>query len=57
MLLFSFDIQHNEIQYCSVCLPFRLDKMYFQVVSEDRKQRNGVNLELHTICFQMTVYM
>lgn len=43
MLLFSFDIQHNEIQYCSGCLPFRLDKMYFQVVSEDRKQRNGVN--------------
>lgn len=43
MLLFSLDSQHNETQYWSGWLPFRLDKMYFQVLSERGVQRDGVN--------------
>lgn len=31
--------------------------MYFQVVSEDSKEMVLINLELHIIHFQMTVYM
>lgn len=47
MLSFSLDIQHNETQCCSGWLPFRLDKMYFQVVSEHGVQSDSVfNLEI-----------
>lgn len=31
--------------------------MHFQVVREHGVQRNGVNLEIHTVHFQMTLYM